>query len=228
MNRTSRHRQLGLSIVEMMVGIAIGLVIVAAASLMMASQLGDNRRILLETQLQQDLRAAADIIARELRRSSYATDAVDVRWFENWHVEMPLAVESTYGAMTPSSGANLSEISFKYRRRSGDEGPYGFKLDAGELKSVIAGQWQVLTDRRVMEVTSLDIDLANPVVYPLICPKLCLDGTQTCWPELQLRTATVSITGRAAGDVNVVRTLTSQVRLRNDFVKFNGASLCPA
>ena len=67
----SRQRsgsQRGLSIVELMVGIAIGLIIVAAASLLMSGQLNENRRLLAETQLQQDLRAASDIITRELRR----------------------------------------------------------------------------------------------------------------------------------------------------------------
>ena len=55
----------------MMVGIAIGLFIVAGAVALVATQLGENRRMLLETQVQQDLRAAADIITRELRRGGY-------------------------------------------------------------------------------------------------------------------------------------------------------------
>ena len=51
-----------------MVGVAVGLFVVAAASMLVATQLSDNRRLTLETQVQQDLRAAADIITRELRR----------------------------------------------------------------------------------------------------------------------------------------------------------------
>ena len=57
---SARAAQRGLSIVEMMVGIAVGLIVVAAATLMVAGQLADNRRLLLETQVQQDLRASAD------------------------------------------------------------------------------------------------------------------------------------------------------------------------
>ena len=64
-------RQRGLSIVELMVGIAVGLFVVAAASTLVATQLSDNRRLMLETQVHQDLRAAADIITREVRRSGY-------------------------------------------------------------------------------------------------------------------------------------------------------------
>ncbi|MBL0296208.1 MAG: hypothetical protein IPQ21_03185 [Betaproteobacteria bacterium] len=55
-----------------MVGITVGLFIVAAAAMLVTTQLGDNRRLLLETQVQQDLRATADIITRELRRAGLA------------------------------------------------------------------------------------------------------------------------------------------------------------
>ena len=68
---TSRQRQTGLSLVELMVGVAVGLFVVAGATLVVSNQLGDNRRLMLETQIQQDLRAAADLIARDLRRSGY-------------------------------------------------------------------------------------------------------------------------------------------------------------
>ena len=54
-----------------MVGVAIGLFVVAAASMLVVTQLSDNRRLTLETQVQQDLRATADIITRELRRAGH-------------------------------------------------------------------------------------------------------------------------------------------------------------
>ena len=70
--RFNTKNQFGYSLVELMVGITIGLFIVAATSLMISTQLSGNRRMLLETQLNQDLRATADIITRELRRASFA------------------------------------------------------------------------------------------------------------------------------------------------------------
>ena len=81
--RHVRSLQAGLSIVELMVGVAIGLVIVAAAALLMTGQLVENRRLLVETQLQQDLRGAADIITRELRRAGTGqdTEALDTIWY---------------------------------------------------------------------------------------------------------------------------------------------------
>lgn len=220
----SAARQAGLSVVELLVGVALGLFVVAAAALMVSSQLADNRRLLVETQLQQDLRSAVDIVTRELRRASYSVNAVGGLWYEGRTTPVD---ENTFGSLTPVSGNNLSELSFAYRRRSGDEGPYGFKLETHAIKSMIGGQWQVLTDTNVMRVTNLDIDLSAPVVYQVACSRLCADGTQACWPEVQLRTATIAMTGQAVNDAAVVRTLRTQVRLRNDWVHFNGASICP-
>ena len=57
--------QRGMSLVELMVGITVGLFIVAAATTLMANQLSDNRKLLVETQIQQDLRASMDIITRQ-------------------------------------------------------------------------------------------------------------------------------------------------------------------
>ena len=66
-----RRAARGFSLVELMVGIAVGMFVVAAAAIMTSGQLTENRRLLLETQLQQDLRAAADIVARDLRRTGF-------------------------------------------------------------------------------------------------------------------------------------------------------------
>ena len=65
-----RHSR-GISLVELMVGIAVGMIVVAGASVMLVNQVNEHRRLMLETQVQQDLRASADLILRELRRAGY-------------------------------------------------------------------------------------------------------------------------------------------------------------
>lgn len=218
--------QRGLSMVELMVGSAIGLVVVAGAALMVSTQLSENRRMLVETQLMQDLRAAADIITRDLRRSSYTPNARQQVWYPNkdagdWS-------ENTFGDILTAPGNDLTELQYRYRRRSGDEGPFGFKQDGYVLRSLIAGQWQPLTDERVLQVTNLDIDLPAPTVTQIPCPRTCdAAGSTACWPEVHSRTVSISITGRSTVDAQVQRTLQTQVRLRNDYTKFNGVTACP-
>jgi type IV pilus assembly protein PilW len=212
--------------VELMVGVAVGLFVVAGAALMVSTQLAENRRMLLETQLLQDLRAATDIITRELRRASYdPTIALKGVWTE---FDDPTLGQSNFGTVVASGAAGAEEVIFSYRRRSGDEGPFGFKQDGSVIRSLIGGQWQELTDSRVMDVTQFDINLAPPVAFRQVCPKLCPDGSTDCWPELLVRTASVTITGQSKIDPAVTRTLSTRVRMRNDFNRFNGADACPA
>jgi prepilin peptidase dependent protein B len=64
-----RRHQHGLSIVELMVGLALGLLVVAAALLALTHHLRENRSLLMEARLMQDLRTTSDLIARDLRRA---------------------------------------------------------------------------------------------------------------------------------------------------------------
>lgn len=242
----------GLSLVELMVGIAVSLFIVAAAALLTSTQLTENRRLLLETQLQQDLRATADIVTRELRRSSFWNNAPAGVPAPSGGAVVPNAFE----AVTLNTSGS-SEVIYRYWRSSGAE-VFGFRLNnAGVVQSCQTDgsealgpcttvPWQDLTDGRTMEVTNFQIDdvraglSANDDLVTLPCPTLCscpapcLDPLQptACWPKVGVREFTVQITARSRAFPEVQRTLTSSVRVRNDRVVFSteaaANSACPA
>jgi len=221
--------QRGLSLVELMVGITVGLFVVAAAAMLVSTQLNDNRRLLLETQVQQDLRAAADIITRELRRAGHWPGAAQFVWVAG--SSLP---DNLYKAVTPDA-APASEVNFTYWRRPGEDGPFGFKHEGNVLKTRLgAGGWQELTDGNTLRITAFTVTPRNGPATPLPCPNLCPDGTTNCWPTLTVRELVVDITGQAVVDPAVQRSLRSVVRLRNDLVQFkvpNAAAptqACPA
>jgi type II secretory pathway component PulJ len=231
---TSRLRkaQLGLSLVELMVGIAVGLFVVAAAAMLVSSHLNDNRRLLLETQVQQDLRAAADIIARELRRAGHWQTAEKSVWTPDvalqlspdWTPNTALQL-SLNGNLAPSAG-EATQVNFAYTRSNGDSGPFGFKRDVAVLKTLLGeGGWQELTDSRMLRITGFTVTPIDETL-PLSCPKLCDDLTEACWPTLTVRKLVVDITGEAVSDPAVKRSLRSVVRLRNDWV--DPTKACPA
>lgn len=220
-----RLRQAGLSLVEMLVGITVGLFIVGAATLVVTTQLGDNRRLLLETQLQQDLRASADIIAREIRRAG----AWDVASLGVWYPGRTAAVASN-----PFSGFDVDgeagSIDFEYQRGPGAEGPYGFRIsETGVIQSQLgASGWQDLTDGRVMSVSGFALELDETASDPLPCPRLCDDASTDCWPRLVTRGVRIVITATSRSDAAISRTVSSYVRPRNDQIQFNnGANICP-
>ena len=219
----ARRRQTGLSMVELMVGVAIGLFVVAGATLAVSNQLGDNRRLMLETQIQQDLRAAADVIARDVRRSGYWASAQD----GVWNASAVAVTSNPYTALTPASGV-ASEVHFGYSRGAvennvldvNDEA--GFRLVNGAIQMRTGGQWQALTDSTTLKVTVFNVTL-NSQDVALSCFNPCPLGAVACPPTQSVREIKVEITGNAVFDPSVVRSATSNVRLRNDVI--NGT--CP-
>lgn len=220
----SRYRQRGLSLVEMMVGLAVGLLVVAGATMVVTTQLGDNRRLLLETQLQQDLRASADIITRDLRRAGAWTDTARTSL---WSATAAPQV-NPFTATAPASGETASQVDYRYSRQGSTSTTYGFRLNEhGVLQSLLGTTWQDLTDARVLTVTTFDVTARDGPAQQTPCPNLCpgLPAPATaCWPTVTVREFVVDITAQSVADPAVQRSLSTAVRVRNDVV--NGA--CPA
>jgi len=215
---TARRAQRGLSLVELMVGIAVGLFVVAAAAMLVSTQLNENRRLLLETQVHQDLRAAADIVTRELRRAGYWPAAVQSVWTAAGGVSL-----SPHATVSPTS-APATQVDFDYRRATGESGPFGFRREGGVLRTRLgAAGWQDLTDGNTLRVTEFTVTPRFGPAVRIPCPKLCPDGSTDCWPTLTVRELVVDIAGHAVSDPRVERSVRSVVRLRNDWVRFNVA-----
>jgi type IV pilus assembly protein PilW len=217
-----------MSIVELMVGVAIGLLIVAAATLMMSGQLSENRRLLVETQLQQDLRAAADIMTREIRRTGAMIEAQSLQtvWFDG-------ATMVQHNDIATSLVVGASQVDFEYMvdGPASMQGPFGYRLAGGVIQSRLGGAgWQDLTDVNVVEVLSLTTTPRTSTAVRLPCTNLCADGTSDCWPTVAVREVQVDITARAKRDPTVQRSLSTRARLRNDILTFANAGLdqmCP-
>jgi type IV pilus assembly protein PilW len=220
-----RGSQCGLSLVELMVGVAVGLFVVAGATLMVSNQLGDNRRLMLETQIQQDLRAAADIIARDLRRSGYWGSAES----SVWHAGASSVASNPYTQLqSVVSGTAASAVGFAYSRSPVENNVVdatdqsGFRLDNGVIRMNVGGSEQALTDATTLRITRFEV-LLNSRAIALACFNAC--GTSpSCPPTQSVRDITVVIEGTAVHDATVRRSAQSNTRLRNDVIQ----GVCPA
>ncbi|MDP3221903.1 MAG: hypothetical protein Q8R98_17305 [Rubrivivax sp.] len=223
--RASRKLQSGLSIVELMVGVAIGLVIVAAASLLMTGQLVENRRLLTETQLQQDLRATSDILTRDIRRAGALAELNSLRMI--WHPDAALSFPAASFSAVTITGA--SNIAFSYDPGGSPSTSFRYQLDAGTIRSLVGvSGLQELTDNKVMVVDSLTFTKTNagtPIRLP--CAKLCSGATppdDSCWPTIEVREVDVEIKAHALRASEVQRSMRTRVRLRNDILN---PTACP-
>ena len=226
-------RQKGMSLVELMVGVTIGLFIVAAATLLVGNQLTDNRRLLLETQLQQDMRATMDIMTRQIRRAGV--------WSDGYSLTVLATSDGRPGNLAPdpdsanrfdiSVGAGNSQILFNYWLNAQDKAAWGFKLEDGRVKTSLArAGWQDLTDRSTVKVTALQFTPISNASEGVSCPKLCPDGTINCWPRSDVRAYVITLEAESASDPLVKRRMQSLARVRNNLPVFNANSTtqpCP-
>lgn len=235
--------QRGASIIELLVGIAVGLIVVTGAVKLMSDTMGSNRRLLLETRVNQDLRAAADLIVRDIRRAGYWNNAAG-------------GVFSTNGvpaAPNPYRNIDLASNVIRYTfARDGNntvEAPEwaGYRLNGGALEMLVsrdetasppAESWQQLTDPKVVTITTLTITpLATPRLVELYTYCSCMTKL-TCTaadfqgggtyvgsrPRLTIRQFDVVLAGQAVNDPSVQREIRESVRVRNDQLDGN----CPA
>jgi type IV pilus assembly protein PilW len=227
---THATRQRGLSIVELLVGVALGLLVAAAAAQLLAGQLSESRRLLLEARLMQDLRTAADLVTRDLRRAGHWGAAASGVWGPG--VVPGAVLPNPYAALPPGEAAS-DAISFQFSRdgvenHSVDSNErFGFRLRNGTLEMQLgAANWQALTDTTLLTVSAFSI---TPSVQTISLAGYCANADASpcsggSCPQQQVRSLAVRLVGRARGDATVTRSVHSELRLRND--AFSGA--CPA
>ena len=213
----------GLSMVELLVGVALGLFVVASATTLLAGHLREGRSLLRESRLTQDLRTAADLVSRDLRRAGYWGAAASGVWGHG----ASGVLANPYAAMSPSAAAS-DAVLFQFSRdasenqRVDSNEQFGFRLRNGAIEMQLgAANWQALTDATTLTVTAFNV---SPTVQDLslagYCTLACAGST--C-PHQQVRSLAVDITGRSLHDASVVRSVRSEVRLRNDTL----AGACP-
>jgi type IV pilus assembly protein PilW len=241
------HR--GLSVVELLVGLALGLFLVAGAVTMFVSNLGSSRQLLVEARINQDLRSAADLIARDLRRAGYWGNAP----LGTIATGSGSPVANPYSTVTPGTGI----IEYTFSRDATEDNAVGGNEQFGFRRAVQGGvgviqmkmgvvsgadNWQPVTDPQTLNIPNNGF-VVTPTETVLdmraACSRTCCTaadvaaGTAGCTattlssgtcPTITVREYQLALTGNAVGDANVVRTLTTRVRARND----RYAGTCPA
>ncbi|QPF73847.1 hypothetical protein G8A07_13580 [Roseateles sp. DAIF2] len=216
----------GLGLVELMVGLTVGLIVVAGASVMMVGQIGEHRRLMLETQIQQDLRAAADLMLRDLRRAGYRGRAEEAVWASgasattaNPYAQV-LSVAREGGEVNYSySSARPDRVTTENNQVDANE-RFGYRLQTGVLQFNQGGTWQPLTDPQTLKVTDFQVRInTQDLSLEEFCLQPCPAAAADCPPRQLVRDVSLRIEGQAAHDKAVVRSVNLSARLRNDAIE---------
>jgi prepilin peptidase dependent protein B len=226
--------QRGLSIVEFMVGIAVGLFIVGGATKLFADYIVSNKRLLLETRVNQDLRAAADIVARDVRRAGYWNNSLAGVWGTGSTAITPNPHATGAGAVTSTS----TSVNYSYARDTDDaldSNEYaGFRVQAVSGVNTLQMQdgqnnWQAITDPGTVRVTAFSVTAASPALVNDLSKYCGCLAKLTCTlaqiadpafnaagvPTLTIPSFQIVLTGQAVNDSAITRTVSETVRVRN-------------
>ncbi|NWG73909.1 MAG: prepilin-type N-terminal cleavage/methylation domain-containing protein [Rubrivivax sp.] len=223
----AQHHQRGLSLPELMVGIVVGLIVVAGAIALLVGNVGTSRRLLIEARVNQDLRAAADVVAREVRRAGFWENAiagtVTTATSQSAPANPNAAVSASASTITYSVARDTPEGRSATDSTLDDDEQFGFRLNGGVLEMQVgADSWQPLTDPNIITINNFAITPTETVLdIRASCAKPC---TGSNCPTVTVRSYAISLRGTAVHDSSVARTLVERVRVRNDAT----AGVCPA
>ena len=229
----------GWSLVELMLAIGLGLLLLTMVLHLVSGHVEEQRRLLLESRLTQDLRTAVELIARDIRRSGYWGDVSGGVW-DGTRPDAVLAANPYRGAVLNGPPA-APWLGYSYSRDltedhvNSNQEKFGLRLnpDSQVIEWRLSGSavapderdhWQALTDPALLRVTRLSVRLEAQRQSLLgFCPQARCTGQPDCPPERIQRWVRIELDAQDRRDSQVQRTLAAQMRLRNDEV--SGA--CP-
>ena len=214
-------RQQGVGIIELLIGVALGLVVVSGIIGLFVSAYANSRTMALENRVNQELRSAAELISRDLRRSGYWANAI------NGTIASGV---SSSTAINPhvNTIASTNAISYSFSQDANDtldaNEQFGFRLNGSVLEmQTTDGTWTEITNGNLLTISTFTI---TPRVTALpvgsVCPTACDLTSSTC-PRLTVRQYDLLIRANATSKPEITRELRSSIRMRNE--QFTG--VCP-
>lgn len=210
--------QRGISLVELMVSLSIGVLLMLGLTTFMSGTVVNNASSIKTIQFNQEMRAAMTLMIRDIRRAGY--------WGSPNYTTGSLSGVG-YGTTYSNPFANVDTgtagcILYRYdKNNSGTldtSEHFGFQLsgtgiqmlNSGTTSSTCGGDsdWTPLTSTNNLKVTSLSFSETDSApVYT--------NGTSS-GPNIKVRYVTITLTAQCATDGKIRQTLQETIRLGND------------
>lgn len=223
----------GFSLVELLIATTIGLWLMLGAIQLIGHHLASHRAQVRELRLNQELRAAAEVMARDLKRAGHW----DKAFISSDAPEVPRSPQDNpFALATPDSRTALNSLEYGYERTLATApDAFGFRHQVSggvgmlRMKNA-AGGWQPLTDPSVVNITQFQI---TPFVQTIelwtsctcrFSPHKSPDCDDTALqehpgrPRLHLHHVEVVLTGVATGDSDLSRTVRESIHIGNQVV----------
>jgi prepilin peptidase dependent protein B len=211
-------RQNGFTLIELMIALLISSIILVSLTSIYNSTIISSVKAHRTAQLSQQLQAAMELMAREIRRAGYwANAANDVSTGQNNNPFMAVGADI-------SINADNNCILFSYDQNgngaqsalntANEDERYGFRLMNGAIQwrpssaafscTAAANTWEDLTDTNIVTITNL--------VFTLTSRSVAVGASS----EILVRSIDITLTGQLVDDTSITKTLNYTIKLQND------------
>lgn len=221
--------QTGFSLIEMMIAMTLGLLVLAGATSVFSGSIGTSSTIAKSNRLDQDLRAAAEFMARDIKRSGYYVKGSGI-------IVGDTILEKNLFRDEFQISANSQCLLYAYETNSSEtkttpdpEDKFGFRLSSGgaiQVRRAAAacdstGSWENITDPNTTKITKFQF--SQSVAY---CTNISSGQHLDCLVNVPLVGAivlntvdlTFEIIAESVNESSITATEKRTIRLSNDRV----------
>lgn len=225
--------QTGLSLIEIMISLTIGLILLAAILSLYGVVVNSSTATLRSVRLNHDMEAIMNLMINEIRRAGYWGNAtVNANSLENpftsgkADINIPNTGCILYsydgGTSTNESNGNIENNEY-FGFKLGNNNAIMMRLsitDPAASDSCDHGRWESFTNEN--EITITNLSFTSSILLDDRCLNFTANPTRTCSSAItnddlaEKRIIDVSMTGRLASDSSITHTLTSRIEVRNN------------
>lgn len=218
--RATPNRQLGISLVEMMISMTLSLMVIMTMVVLMASSLGTGAATIQMARLSQELRASMQLMSRDLRRANFHSG------FLNCFANVDCRDDLNIAAYVDTININAEGNCFWYwldrdgNANLSDDAVGGFRLGSVDGIGVVqmrttgnatpscddATDWELITDPNTVDITSFNISDSDSYTETLSAA-----GDEQVVEKIRL-----TISGRMTADPTIQREIQDLILIRND------------
>ena len=212
--------QQGFTLIELMVGLLIGLIVLSGALYMFVITIKSSRDVLFSARLNQDLSAVTAIIVDDMRRAGgWRQLSGSTSPYDDIGKDFNVVSGANCVLYNYDEDENSAISSDEYRGVKLNGSVLQMKVSGNDMSSCNTGVWETITDENFMTITEATFtDESFCLVNGTVSAAAPACPTSVGSNEVSfVREVSLTIKAEVNSDTDWTKTVEESVRLRNDF-----------
>ena len=209
---SSTKSQAGLTLIEMMIALLIGLIITAGVLTIFVSNIKSSSENTKMIRMNQQLRSTMSFITDELKRAGYSGDSSNSAFIDelNFNNSQP-CLRYAYDENADGTMQSNEQLGFQLKNSAIEWGKHVSSTDCS------TGSWEAITDTKIVKITNFAVQ--NKINYLVTDPNSfeSVNMVSTASSTIKVPQFAVILTGEVALPPDKAsRTINAFIRVRND------------